>query len=208
MLAETIETGECNAKDLVWTSISPGRDWDGKGTNFALYSENAAKVELCLLIAPNATKESSRLVLPEHTDLVWHGYLPDLLPGQIYGYRVSGPYEPEQGTASIPTRSYWTLTPRRSAPRDDGATKCSAIASAIPRKISRSTIATTPPWRRWAASSTTAFTWGNDQPPRTEWGKTIIYELHVKGFTHPASGGPGELRGTYAGLGSEPRSSI
>ncbi len=72
-----------------------GATWDGSGTNFALYSENATKVELCLFdSAEAATGNGTQSCLPENTDMVWHGYLPDVLPGQIYGYRVHGPYEP------------------------------------------------------------------------------------------------------------------
>ncbi len=74
-----------------------GATWDGSGTNFALYSENATKVELCLFDAADSTKEAARVDLPDSTDMVWHAYLPDVLPGQLYGYRVSGPYEPAQG---------------------------------------------------------------------------------------------------------------
>ena len=74
-----------------------GATWDGRGVNFALYSENATKVELCLFDVGNDKKEAERIEMPEHTDMVWHGYLPDARPGQLYGYRVYGPYEPEHG---------------------------------------------------------------------------------------------------------------
>src|SRR5688500_14234450 len=74
-----------------------GPTWDGSGTNFALYSENAAKVELCLFDAAESTAESARIELREYTDLVWHAFLPDVRPGQLYGYRVHGPYEPTKG---------------------------------------------------------------------------------------------------------------
>src|SRR5687767_5681775 len=74
-----------------------GATWDGAGVNFALFSEHASKVELCLFNDPSATKETERLVLPEYTENVWHGYLPDVRPGQLYGYRVHGPYEPDKG---------------------------------------------------------------------------------------------------------------
>src|SRR3954468_24192281 len=74
-----------------------GATWDGAGVNFALFSEHASKVELCLFEGPDDTQESARITLPEHTDMVWHGYLPDVLPGQLYGYRVHGPYEPARG---------------------------------------------------------------------------------------------------------------
>ncbi len=74
-----------------------GATWDGSGTNFALYSEAATEVELCLFDSVDATKESCRITLPDTTDMVWHAYLPDVLPGQVYGYRVHGPYEPAAG---------------------------------------------------------------------------------------------------------------
>jgi glycogen operon protein len=74
-----------------------GATWDGSGTNFALYSENATKVELCLFDSINDEKESQRIALPEQTDMVWHVYLPDVAPGQIYGYRVDGPHKPSEG---------------------------------------------------------------------------------------------------------------
>src|SRR6202034_1613210 len=74
-----------------------GGTWDGAGVNFAIFSERATQVELCLFDAPDSRKESQRIRLPESTDLVWHGYFPDLEPGQLYGFRVHGPYEPEIG---------------------------------------------------------------------------------------------------------------
>jgi glycogen operon protein len=74
-----------------------GATWDGQGVNFALFSEHATKVELCLFDTPDAPKESLRIGLPEQTDLVWHAYLRDVRPGQLYGYRVHGPYEPASG---------------------------------------------------------------------------------------------------------------
>jgi isoamylase len=73
-----------------------GATWDGRGTNFAVFSAHAEKVELCLF-EPHGRRELERMALPERTDDVWHGYLPDLLPGQLYGYRVYGPYQPERG---------------------------------------------------------------------------------------------------------------
>src|SRR5216684_2466100 len=83
----------------VWPgrSYPLGATFDGAGVNFALFSEHAAKVELCLFDSPEATTESHRITLPEHTDQVWHAYLPDVQPDQLYGYRVHGPYEPDKG---------------------------------------------------------------------------------------------------------------
>src|SRR2546423_14603379 len=83
----------------VWPgrSYPLGATWDGAGVNFALFSEHATKVELCLFEGPEAAAGTYRIVLPEHTDQVWHAYLPDVEPGQLYGYRVHGPYEPAKG---------------------------------------------------------------------------------------------------------------
>jgi isoamylase len=83
----------------VWpgSPYPPGATWDGRGVNFALFSEHATKVELCLFETVDAQSEVSRFALPERTDQAWHGYLPEVLPGQLYGYRVHGPYEPQQG---------------------------------------------------------------------------------------------------------------
>src|SRR5437764_6039271 len=74
-----------------------GATWEGAGVNFAIFSENATKIELCLFESNGDTHEKQRIVLAECTDLVWHGYLPDVEPGQLYGYRVHGPYEPAKG---------------------------------------------------------------------------------------------------------------
>src|SRR3954466_2462888 len=81
-----------------------GATWDGVGVNFALFSEHASKVELCLFDSPDSAVESQRIRLREHTDLVWHGYFPDLEPGQLYGYRVYGPYEPQNGHRFNPSK--------------------------------------------------------------------------------------------------------
>src|SRR5215216_6549523 len=90
----------------VWPgrSYPLGATWDGAGGNFALFSEYATKVELCLFDSPDATKETERITLPEQTDLVFHGYLPDVLPGQLYGYRVHGPFEPDKGHRFNPAK--------------------------------------------------------------------------------------------------------
>src|SRR5262245_23892120 len=81
-----------------------GAVWDGAGANFALFSENATKVELCLFDSGESPKESHRIPLPEHIDQVWHGYFPEIVPGQLYGYRVHGPYDPEHGHRFNPNK--------------------------------------------------------------------------------------------------------
>ena len=190
----------------VWPgrSYPLGATWSGSGTNVAIFSENATKVELCLFDSPDATKESQRIKLPRHTDQVWHGFFPDILPGQLYGFRVHGPWEPQQGhrfNANKVVLDPYARIIGRELKWDD---------SLFGYKIGdpgqdlsfddRDNAAFCP----LAAVADPAFTWGNDQPPHTPWHKTFIYECHVKGMTklHPLV--PENLRGTYAGLATEP----
>ncbi|MDP3939750.1 MAG: glycogen debranching enzyme GlgX, partial [Deltaproteobacteria bacterium] len=181
-----------------------GATWDGAGVNFALFSENASKVELCLFDGVDATGERTRIVLPEQTDMVWHVYLPDVRPGQIYGFQVHGPYEPKKGDRFNPAKvlvdPYAKAIGRTTEWRDEmfgyeigGPKEDLAIDQ-------RDNAAFTP----LAAVIDSAFTWGDDKPPAIDWHKTIIYELHVKGFTQRHPDIPEELRGTYAGLATEP----
>jgi glycogen operon protein len=177
-----------------------GATWDGAGVNFALFSENATGVELCLFDSPGAERESARIRLTEQTDLVWHAYLPQLRPGQLYGYRVHGPYEPQAGHRFNPHKLL--LDPYAKAiastvqwseamfgytighPSADLSFDERDSAAGVPKCV----------------VIDPAFSWGGDTQPRTPWHKTLIYEMHVKGFTarHPAV--PEELRGTYAGM--------
>ena len=180
-----------------------GATWDGSGTNFALYSENATKVELCLFDSQEAAGESARFALPENTDMVWHGYFPDLLPGQVYAYRVHGPYEPKAGHRFNPNKvlldPYAKATARATTWSDEmwgyRINDPAADLSFDDRDNAK--------FAPLAAVIDEAFTWGDDRPPRIPWNQTLIYELHVKGFTklHPSV--PENFRGTYAGLSSE-----
>jgi len=180
-----------------------GATWDGKGVNFALFSEHASKVELCLFEGREAEKEAYCVPMTEHTDQVWHAYLPEILPGQLYGYRVYGPYEPSQGHRFNPHKI--VLDPYAKAIGRDlrWADELFAYRMGDPEGDfsfdERDNAACAP----LAAVIDPAFTWGDDRHPRTPWHKMIIYELHVKGFTqlHPEI--PEKLRGTYAGLASE-----
>jgi glycogen operon protein len=177
-----------------------GATWDGHGVNFALFSEHAARVELCLFDSVEARAESRRVTLGEQTDMVWHAYLPDVRPGQLYGYRVSGPYEPERGHRFNPAKvlvdPYAKAVTRRvlwddamfgyrvGAPGDDLTMDDRDNAAFAPL----------------AAVIDPAFDWQGDRPPATPWHETVIYEAHVKGFTRLHPHVPPELRGTYAGL--------
>ena len=180
-----------------------GANWDGRGVNFALYSENATKVELCLFDSPDAKKESTRITLKEHTDLVWHTYLPDVPPGQLYGYRVYGPYEPAEGHRfnhnKIVLDPYAACIGRQLTWSDAMFSYKLGDAAADLSFDDRDNAAFAP----LAKVVDPAFTWGDDRPPRTPMHKTVIYEAHVKGFTQLHPEVPEKMRGTYAGLGSE-----
>jgi glycogen operon protein len=176
-----------------------GATWDGSGVNFALFSENATRVELCLFGAEGST-ETARIRMPETTDQVWHVYLPDVRPGQRYGYRVHGPWEPAQGHRFNPNKLL--LDPYARA-IDGTITWDDALFSyelggpeGDLKADSRDSADNMPK----AFVVDTSFTWGNDQPLRRPWNETIIYEVHPKGFTKRHPQVPEELRGTYAGL--------
>ncbi|MCG5500350.1 glycogen debranching protein GlgX [Ectothiorhodospira lacustris] len=180
-----------------------GATWDGEGVNFALFSEHAEKVELCLF-DPNGRRELERIEVRWQTDLVFHCYLPEARPGLLYGYRVHGPYEPEAGHRFNPNKLL--LDPYAKALH--GQVRWSDALFGYRIGSSREDLLMD---RRDSATGMpkcqvidTAFTWGDDRPPRTPWHETVIYELHVKGFTalHPHV--HTALRGTYAGLATAP----
>ncbi len=180
-----------------------GATWDGGGVNFALFSENARKVELCLFDSRDAKRESQRIVLPEQDEFVWHGYLPGIQPGQHYGYRVHGPYEPEKGHRFNPNKIL--LDPYARAVGRDMQWDDSLFGYTIGDEKAdlsfdeRDNVAFAP----LGIVLDTAYTWDDDRPPRIPWNRTLIYEVHVKGFTMRHPGVPEALRGTYAGLATD-----
>jgi glycogen operon protein len=177
-----------------------GATWDGLGVNFALFSAHATKVELCLF-SEDGRQEIERIELPEYTDEVWHGYLPDARPGTVYGYRVHGPYEPAQGHRFNPNKLL--LDPYAKAIVGQLKWHHSLFGYKIGSRredlsFDRRDSAAFMPKSRVIDP---AFTWGRaGAKPSVPWDRTIFYETHVKGFTerHPAL--PERLRGTYAGL--------
>jgi len=179
-----------------------GATWDGVGVNFALFSEHATRVELCLFDSPSDESESVTIALTEQTDMVWHGYLPDVRPGQLYGYRVHGPYDPHRGHRFNPHKvvmdPYARVVGRRARWDDSlfGFRRGEEDDSFDERDSA--------PYAPLAAVVDTAFTWGDDRRLRVPWHETLIYELHVKGYTARHPGIPEHLRGTYLGLASEP----
>ena len=179
-----------------------GASFDGAGVNFALFSEHATKVELCLFDSMDATQESERLLLPEQTDMIWHGYLPSVDPGQLYGYRVHGPYEPENGHRFNSNKVL--LDPYAKAigrpPQWDDSLFGYKVGTDDLTFDERDDAA----FCALGSTIDTAFTWGDDRRPNTPWHKTLIYEAHVKGLTKLHPDVPEDRRGTYSGVMSEP----
>ena len=188
------------------TPIWPGRPyplgatWDGAGVNFALFSQNAIAVDLCLFDGPEGNREFERIRMPEYTDHVWHAYLPSIRPGQLYGYRVHGPFAPELGQRFNPNKLLMDPYAKAISGHvkwDDALFGYTIGDPEVDLSFDERDSAANMP-RSLVVDP--AFSWGYDAPPRTPWHRTLIYEMHVKGFTarHPAV--PPELRGTYAGL--------
>ncbi len=180
-----------------------GSTWDGEGVNFALFSEHAERVELCLFDS-TGRRELQRVNVSEQTDQVWHCYLPEARPGLLYGYRVYGPYEPAKGLRYNPNKLL--LDPYAKQIVGDLKWSDSHFGYRIGSKQNDLSFdrRDSAPGMLKAMVIDPAFTWGTDRPPNTPWHKSIIYETHVKGFTiqHPQV--PQTLRGTYAGLATAP----
>jgi glycogen operon protein len=180
-----------------------GATFDGVGVNFALFSEHATKVELCLFDDRDSSKEAHRITLPECTDLVWHGYFPDVEPGQLYGFRVHGPYDPGNGHRFNPNKV--VLDPYAKAIGRDVEWNDALFGYKLPGSDDLAfDERDSAPYCALASVIDTAFTWGDDRPPRVPWHKTLIYECHVKGLTNLHPEVPEDKRGTYAGIATEP----
>ncbi len=176
-----------------------GATWDGRGTNFALFSANAERVELCLFDR-NGRREVERITLPERTEHVWHGYFIEVIPGQLYGYRVHGPYEPRRGlrfnahkllidpyAKSIAGRLVWSdahFAYRAGSARADLSFDRRDNARGMPKGV----------------VIDKDFSWGDERRPSIPWEDTIIYEAHVKGLTQQRDDVPPGWRGTFRGL--------
>jgi glycogen operon protein len=169
--------------------------------NFALFSEHATRVELCLFESRDAEFESVTIPLPEHTDMVWHGYLPEAHPGQLYGYRVHGPYAPQAGHRFNPHKL--VMDPYAKVVGRAGTWHESLFGFRLDQDDATFDDRDSAPYAPLAAVGDDAFTWGDDRPLRTPWHNTLIYELHVKGFSRLNPNVPAPLRGTYLGLASE-----
>jgi len=179
-----------------------GATWLGNGVNFALFSEHATSVDLCLFDSMEAREENVRIPVTEHTDQVWHIFLPEAQPGQIYGYRVSGPYEPETGMRFNSSKLLLDPYAKAMAGRVEwGDEMFGYVVGGEKEDLTRD-------FRddAWgmpkAVVIDNAFNWDGDRKLGRPLAESIIYEVHVKGFTKLCPSVPPELRGTYAGLGS------
>jgi glycogen operon protein len=177
-----------------------GATWDGRGTNFAVYSELAYEVELCLYDRPDDPEPASVVRLRERTAFVWHGYVPGVGPGTFYGYRVNGPYDAGRGQRCNPFKLLVDPYAR-------------ALAGTIDWKQHPFAFPFDQPGEDWVLDDERddvgvpkgvviddAFDWQGDRPPRIPWHQTIIYEAHVRGLTRLHPDVPPELRGTYLGV--------
>ncbi|HVY82516.1 MAG TPA: glycogen debranching protein GlgX [Steroidobacteraceae bacterium] len=176
-----------------------GAHWDGKGVNFSLFSAHATKVELCLFDA-SGMKELERLELPEYTDEIWHGYLTELGPGTVYGYRVHGPYEPEQGHRFNPNKLL--LDPYARA--HVGELRWDHAVFGYPIGSDKADLGfddrDSAPFMPKCVVVDQEFDWKGNRKPLVAWDQTIVYETHVRGFTKRHPQVPERLRGTFAGL--------
>ncbi|WP_422845419.1 glycogen debranching protein GlgX [Acidovorax sp. M2(2025)] len=187
--------------------VEPGRPCplgataERQGVNFAVYSRVADRVELCLFTADG--QETQRIALPTLTDDVWHGFVPGLRPGQHYGFRVHGPYEPERGQRCNPSVLLMDPYARAlAAPVHGAPDQFSYVLGHADEDLA--------PWQGDNGATApkslvvrSRFDWGDDKPPRIPAQDTVFYEVHAKGFTQTMPGVPEALRGTYAGLASD-----
>src|SRR5437764_9143827 len=179
-----------------------GATWLGNGVNFALFSEAATSVDLCLFDNIEARQENVRIPVTEHTDQVWHVFLPDARPGQLYGFRVSGPYEPERGLRFNSSKLLLDPYAKAIAGEVNWADEMFGYV------VSGEDEDLTQDFRddAWGVPKSVvidnAFDWQGDRKPGTPLHSSVIYEVHVKGFSKLWPEIPEELRGTYAGLGS------
>ena len=184
-------------------SRAHGAIWDGKGTNFTLFSANATKVEVCLFDSAGGT-ELERIVLPEYTDQVWHGYIPDVAPGSVYGFRVHGPYAPLEGHRFNPNKLLLDPYARAHIGEIRWAPECFGYTVGAEGDDLTFDERDSAPFMPKCLVVDPDFDWkGQPRTRQVPWDNTVIYEAHVKGFTklHPAV--PAHKQGTYAGLATK-----
>jgi glycogen operon protein len=179
-----------------------GATWLGNGVNFAIFSESATSVDLCLFDSVDARQENMRIPMTEHTDQVWHVFLPDVRPGQLYGYRVSGPYDPERGLRFNSAKLL--VDPYAKAIAGEVNWSDEMFGYVVGDELED--LACDFRDDAWGMPKSVvidnAFDWHDDKKLGIPLHQSIIYEVHVKGFTKACPDVPKELRGSYAGLGS------
>jgi isoamylase len=178
-----------------------GATWDGLGVNFALFSAHATKVELCLF--DQEGQEVERVVMPEYTDEIWHGYLPDARPGQLYGYRVYGPYEPLAGHRFNPNKLLIDPYAKQIVGELQWHDALFGYTLGHPDADLSFDDRDSAPYVPKSRVIDPAFTWGPHHRPHTPWDRTVIYEAHVRGYTmrHPQVAP--DVRGSFAGLATQ-----
>jgi isoamylase len=179
-----------------------GATWDGLGVNFAIFSAHATKVELCLF-DDSGTHELERIELPEFTDEIWHGYVPEARPGTVYGYRVHGPYVPEEGHRFNPNKLLIDPYAKQLVGELTWRPEIFGYKLDSPDKDRSFDDRDSAPFVPKCRVIDPAFTWGRETSPQVPWEDTILYEMHVKGFTRLNKRIPEQLRGTFAGLSQE-----
>jgi isoamylase len=189
-------------KQLVYpgTSFPLGATWDGKGVNFALYSENATFVELCLFKHIDDELEYLKIPVTERDSFIWHVYLPDIKPGQLYGYRVHGPYEPENGHRFNPNKLLIDPYAKAISGSIEWNDALFGYEVGHPDADLSFSELDSAPFTPKSVVIDPNFDWGDDQPPAIPYYNTVIYEAHVKGFTKLNPEIPENIRGTYAAL--------
>ena len=194
--------------DLI-TAVWPGRPyprgahWDGEGVNFSLFSQHAEKVELCIF-NQSGRNERQRISMRERTDYVWHCYLPEARPGLAYGYRVHGPYKPEDGHRFNPHKLLVDPYAKDLIGQLRWGDALYGYTIGSKREDLSFDRRDSAPLMPKGRVLEPAFTWGDDRRPQVPWQDMVIYELHVRGFTMTHPDVPPHLRGTSAALGSAP----
>jgi len=202
-LIETPTTGELAAiAPRAGSSFPRGATWDGAGTNFAIFSANATRVELCLFDS-TGQQELKRIELPEFTDEIWHGYLPGVGPGTVYGYRVHGPYAPDEGHRFNPNKLLLDPYARSHVGQlkwDDACVGYTIGAENGDLSFDKRDSA---PFVPKCLVVDTSFRWRVDTRRHpVPWERTVLYELHVRGYTQSLRSVPRKRRGTFSGLSS------
>lgn len=180
-----------------------GATWDGLGVNFAVFSARAERIELCLF-DQSGRHETARLIMPEFTDQVWHGYLPGAQPGTVYGYRAHGPHDPGHGHRFNPYKLLLDPYARGLTGELQWSDALYGYRASSPRGDLSYDRRDSAPFMVKAVVVNELFAWGDDRPPDVPWSDTVIYEAHVKGLTARRDDIAADARGTFAGLGAPP----